>query len=165
MSNSRSEGYRRLDELMGRESECVSRLLAVLQREHDALKVRDSSVLDGVVAEKQALMAELEGCGEERFELLRQAGFMADRTGLEAYLDQAEGGLRQRLTAGWEQLQDGLRQCRAQNQTNGMLLESNRHHVKKALAVLTGGQPQDVELYDKHGGISPGNGAHAVLKA
>lgn len=164
MADSRSEGPRRLDELMGREAERVAQLLAVLQREHGALKVRDSAVLGEVVAQKLTLMTELEGCGQERFELLRQAGFSADRDGLEAYLGRVEGTLRQRLLAGWEQLQEGLQQCRTQNQTNGMLLETSRHHVKKALAVLIGGHAPDVELYDKNGGISPENGAHAVVK-
>lgn len=138
----------RLDEILGREIECVTALACVLEAEKEALAGRDPHALEETAKDKQCHIEELGELDRRRTELLKAAGFAADRAGLENCIQwcDADGPLLDR----WRQLVSLLEKCRDQNLANGSLVELNRRRAEQVLAILRG-QQADTRLYGSAG--------------
>lgn len=160
-----SDNYRRLDDLMRRELDAVERLGAVLEEEQGVLKVRDVEGMQRVVAEKQALVAQLEVYAREREGLLKRAGFSADKAGFAAFLANA-GALAAPLDGLWCRLRETLKSCQAQNLVNGQILEANRRRAQDSLAILLGKPAeQRTGTYNRNGYSSMSLGGRTFAKA
>ncbi len=156
-------------ELIGRllreELESSARLLAVLKTEHEAIAQRDTDTLQQVVADKQQLLEQLDGCHGRRVQLMQDAGLASGRESFENILSQcADAGSD--LASGWSEVKDMLLACQRQNQINGTVLESSRRTTHQALGILLGGQGDDTELYNQAGKSTPSTiGGRKVIKA
>lgn len=144
----------------------LTRLYRVLENEHLALRDNDLSVLEAASNEKHQLSAHIDTLEKHRSQLIVQAGFTADATGMAALvgtLEQQYGPVPQ-LVQRWQALQRLIRKCDRQNRINGLLLERSRHRVAAIVALLQGGG-QDNEIYDPHGATvvlrAPASLAHA----
>ena len=125
----------------------MTRLVAVLGQEHEALQQRDSDALEKNTQEKQNLIAAIEKQGRERLELLKAAGIDTDRESVLSFVD-AEPELRSR----WDELESVLLECQKQNQLNGLLLEKGRQQTQQILGILLGeGSRKETELYNASG--------------
>lgn len=116
-------------------------LLQALADEREALDVADPAALNRAGDGKQAALKRLEELDVERLQLLREIS--TPRT--------AEQNA-------WRTVLRILRECQRGNQRNGIIIGKRLEHVRGALAVLTGNQP-DTTLYDpaglvRHGGRS-----------
>lgn len=154
-----------LGRLLQQEQECSSRLLVILQTEHDAIARRDTDILQQAVTQKQALLAQLEASHGQRLQLISDVGLVSGRGGFETLIEQcADAG--HDLRSRWSELKATLASCQQQNQLNGAVLESSRRTTHRALSILLGGQTDGPELYDQAGKSTPSTlGGNRVIKA
>lgn len=160
----------RLTALLEREATAAGRLHELLEREQAALLGNDASLLEQVVAEKQACVAELEAGAGERAALLRAAGLPADAGGMESCI-QSCTACGSCDTAGdadlatlWRKTSTLLRDCREMNQRNGGVIETNRRHAARALAILRG-QSGNPGLYGPAGEARADSRSQSLAKA
>lgn len=159
------QAYMQFLQLMQREADDVTVLLAALEREADAIVARDGSAIEAAAAAKQALLPRLEHAAGERAALLNAAGHTPDRQGLEAFFATAEGEIAERLTQTWEALRQQLEACRNKNIANGQALDGSRRQTEQALSLLLGQKADsDTTLYGSDGGTVKSRGNHSYAK-
>lgn len=129
------------------ELQTVSRLMELLLQEHAALVAHDPGALEKAAHDKQQQLTKIESWEQERNQLLSRGGHPATQAGMEQYLKAQSHPQLDRL---WQQLLSLSAQCHHQNQINGGIVETGRHHIQRALAILRGVSP-DAELYGPAG--------------
>lgn len=125
----------------------AQQLLELLDTEFQALTERDLPRLDGLLTEKQPLLAMLQQHGAERSRLLQAAGLSADRAGLSSLAANSAHG--DELLARSEELSSLLQRCQEANTRNGRLIRANQASVGSVLGILRGGETPS--LYDSRG--------------
>lgn len=154
-----------LEQLLQQEQEAATRLFAVLKAEHEAIARRDTDTLQQVVADKQALLTQLEDSHSQRLQLMQAAGLNSDRDGFDTLLGRCTASGHD-LHSSWSELKGSLTSCQRQNQLNGAVLESSRRSTHRALSILLGGQADSPELYNQTGKSTPSVlGGNRVIKA
>lgn len=148
-----------LDACLQRETATGGQLLEALRREHQALTANDLDRLNEAVAQKADLLAAMEGCGRERVELLRAAGFGAGRAAINRLLDRHDPQRRTGVQRAWVRLLETGAECQRQNLINGIIIRNGQHHTRQALAILRG-LPTDAG-----GGYGPEGMRHATASA
>lgn len=113
----------------------AERLLAILQREHQALLHADLEQIEAIVREKQIAAQQFEAV--TRF---LQGQSLADVTG------SPERARR---------LAELAVACRRQNEINGAMVAAGLRHTQQVLSLLKGQTPGE-GLYSRAGGTSPG---------
>lgn len=154
-----------LGHLMQQEQEAAARLFAVLQTEHEAIARRDTDALQQAVADKQALLNQLENSHNRRLQLMQAAGLNSGPDGFDIMLERCAASGHD-LFLRWNDLKESLVSCQRQNQLNGAVLESSRRSTHRALSILLGGQGDSSELYNQAGKSTPSMpGSNRVIKA
>ncbi|QMV65322.1 flagella synthesis protein FlgN [Ectopseudomonas oleovorans] len=125
----------------------AEQLLELIDAEFQALSERDLPRLDGLLNDKQPLLALLQQHGNERSRLLQSAGLSADRDGLSALAANSTQG--EQLLARSEELSNLLQRCQEANLRNGRLVRANQASVRSVLGILRGGETPG--LYDSRG--------------
>lgn len=125
----------------------AEQLLELIDAEFQALSERDLPRLDGLLNDKQPLLALLQQHGNERSRLLQSAGLTADRDGLNALAANSPQG--EQLLARSEDLSNLLQRCQEANLRNGRLVRANQASVRSVLGILRGGETPG--LYDSRG--------------
>lgn len=125
----------------------AEQLLELIDAEFQALSERDLPRLDGLLNDKQPLLALLQQHGNERSRLLQSAGLTADRDGLNALAANSTQG--EQLLARSEDLSNLLQRCQEANLRNGRLVRANQASVRSVLGILRGGETPG--LYDSRG--------------
>lgn len=129
------------------ELQAVSRLMELLLQEQAALAAHDPGALEKAAHDKQQQLSKIESWEKERNQLLSRSGHPETQAGMEQYLKAQSHPQLDRL---WQQLLSLSAQCHHQNQINGGIVETGRHHIQRALAVLRGVNPA-AELYGPAG--------------
>ncbi|MNE60047.1 FlgN protein [compost metagenome] len=127
----------------------AQQLLELLQTESLALHGRDMPLLEGILAQKQALVVLLEQHGRKRSEILASLNLPTNRGGLEQLASQSSIG--DKLLAQSDVLTDLLAQCQAINANNGQSILTQQAATATQLKILTGETPA---LYDASGTFS-----------
>lgn len=123
-----------LKALLEGETALMARFIALLEREQTALKVGDTEVLEGLGAEKVALVGELNQVGEARNRLLSAAGLGQDRVGVEAWMARNPKDFAvQQL---WSRLKSSVVEAKELNLLNGKLIALRLQHNQQALGAL-----------------------------
>ncbi|AVO55007.1 flagella synthesis protein FlgN [Ectopseudomonas mendocina] len=125
----------------------AEQLLELIDAEFQALSERDLPRLDGLLNDKQPLLALLQQHGNERSRLLQNAGLTADRDGLRALAANSAQG--EQLLVRSEELSNLLQRCQEANLRNGRLVRANQASVRSVLGILRGGETPG--LYDSRG--------------
>lgn len=154
-----------LEACLEREIQAGVQLLEALQREHRALAARDLAGLDAAVAQKAELVAVMEDCGRERAELLRAAGFTADRAAIDALLDRHDPQRRSPVQRDWNRLLEIGAECQRQNLINGIIIQAGEQQTRQALAILRGQSPLEGGEYGPEGTRQSAPSAHTLAKA
>jgi flagella synthesis protein FlgN len=128
----------------------AQQLLELLRTESLALHGRDMSLLEDILAQKQALIILLEQHGRKRSEILASLNLPTNRSGLEQLASQSSVG--EALLAQSDVLTDLLTQCQAANANNGQSILVQQATTATQLKILTGGEPP--ALYDASGTFS-----------
>lgn len=122
-------------------------LLDLLQAESLVLHGRDMTEMEKVLAQKQALVIQLEQRGRKRSQVLASLGLPANRSGLAELASQSDIG-EQLLQAG-DELSGLIADCQAINEQNGKLIELQQMTTAHQLRILNGGDTPT--LYDSRG--------------
>ncbi|TQV84125.1 flagellar protein FlgN [Exilibacterium tricleocarpae] len=157
---------RRIQQLMSADSRACTALLALLKQEQAALKGRDQSRLETLLADKQTYTTALEEGARQRQLLLQEAGLdttaAAWRTLLES-LDRRYPGIG--LSSAWSALAALFEDCQKHNNINGKMIARGQQTMSRLLNLLRG-QTAAPGLYDRAGSTSgKGPGTHNVVKA
>ncbi|WP_439859083.1 flagella synthesis protein FlgN [Pseudomonas sp. MBLB4136] len=125
----------------------AERLLELIDDEFQALSERDLSRLQGILADKQPLLAQLDQHGKARSQLLLGLQLSADRSGLQALAEHSDQGTE--LLARGDELNALLERCQAANLRNGRLIRASQASTNNMLGILRGGETPS--LYDSRG--------------
>ncbi|VAX10543.1 hypothetical protein MNBD_GAMMA25-274 [hydrothermal vent metagenome] len=145
-------------------AEHLAQLVLTLEAEHVALTENDMENIIRTATDKNRLFDFIEDLENERHALLQAAGLDLNSSGIMAYLQRHTAPTKDETIAIWEQIETLTRQCRKQNQINGIILEKNRQRTEKALAILKGQTPQ-VTTYTASGETSHSQIHHSLAKA
>jgi flagellar biosynthesis/type III secretory pathway chaperone len=121
-------------------------LIGVLNEEREALTQGDAEALPGMIASKTHHMAELARFSGERGRVLGAAGVAARGSDIRGFLAADAEAL-----GTWEELLNVARKAAGLNTANAFLTSTRLASVSRALATLTGAQP---DFYDLRGSNS-----------
>ena len=145
-------------------AEHLSQLRHTLESEYAALTENNLEHIVQLANDKNRLFEFLEDLEKERHELLLAAGLDFDSNGIMAYLQRNKAQTKDDSTAVWRQIETLTKQCRKQNQINGIILEKNRRRTEKALAILKGQIPQ-AGTYTASGETCKSQPRHSLARA
>ena len=111
-----------------------ARLAEILSLEFDALKIRDLAAFEAIQDEKTLLLQGLASLAEW-------------------------AAAQNPMPVVWQQMQDGLQQCKQDHLRNIQLLQRQLQAVKGTLQALQGESSPAVDLYDRMGQIARRQGA------
>jgi flagellar biosynthesis/type III secretory pathway chaperone len=124
----------KLQEIVAGEAAAVRGVLEILGRESAALLARDVGALSAICNGKADAVARAASLGHQRQTL------MQENPGL------SEAGVSSALV----QLRNLALECRQLNESNGLMIRSQRRRLEGALSILRGGQP-GVNVYGRDG--------------
>lgn len=149
----------RAGRLIAQESRALALLCEFLERERERLTSSDVAALEGVIRERQRLVADLVRSDEERAALARELGHTGDPRGFEAVLRWCDPA--QTLRADWTRCLDAAARCRVLNDRNGALVSARLKHVQARLAALIQGRGETVS-YGPRGAYAFGTTGRVV---
>ena len=129
-------------------------LLALLEKEQQALLAENHDSLEAIIEQKLRISQTLDYVEIQRQEIMTNAGESTDSDAMQSFLlaHQKNSGFKPLLKS-WQKLLDALQKASDQNQLNGILLEKQRQHVKRALNILFE-QSNSSSVYDANGGTA-----------
>lgn len=127
-------------------------LLALIDREFQALTERQLDSLESLLGDKQILLKQLDQHAQQRTALLRHYGLSVDLQGLSAYAATQTNGAE--LLAASTRLAQLMDECKSHNARNGQVIQANRFVVGKLLNVLQGTTAPS--LYNSRGSQTQG---------
>lgn len=148
-----------LADFLGQEGELVSRFIAALGEEQEALKVGDIAPLPDINARKGELAAELNALESRRNAWLKSCGHTGDRAGMDNWLAGHPGDGS--VARGWEKLLELAARARELNNLNGRLIGLRLAATNQALDALAGNQRQ-AGLYGRDGQSAPLTGSRVI---
>lgn len=147
--------------LLQSDRQSLSRLLAVLEEELEALRQQELPRLEALLTEKRQLLDSLEQGRRLRSRLLEEAGHEASLDGLRAWA-QGSPQLPSLLALAADFEQD-LEHCQQLNQRNGRVIRSSQHATGQLLNLLRG--EDSPNLYDRQGAARSGNDRRPLSQA
>ena len=120
----------KLDDILREQLEAARALLAILNREHEAIRSRDARALNVITPEKLEGTKALETLDEKR-RALDLAHAPADSFAASANSASENSSI-------WAQIIDVIRLCDRKNQLNGVMLELRKEQVHRALELIAG---------------------------
>ncbi|MDM3871028.1 flagellar protein FlgN [Porticoccus sp. W117] len=137
-----------LQQQLQQELELTQALQQCLGKERKALEQQDTESLVENANHKGQLVQQLEAAARQRENLLTQAGYAADREGMQQLL---AGNKHSQLEDIWQKLSSAAEQCRAENRQLGMLIQREQGSVRQAQHILQRGAPADNHSYNASG--------------
>lgn len=144
------------------EIDLVSRFVALLKKECEALKQAEASPLADLAVEKAQLIEQLNAFEKMRAALLGVTDSQNVGTAMTLWLEKNPGqaGVR----ANWKKLMDLAREAKALNNLNSSLVSMHLNQTSELLSALTQ-QPQKQALYGSNGQASQLTGSRIVDSA
>ena len=133
-----------LDSLLASQIEAARVLRAALEAALAALAQRDADALARAAAEKARAIASLEEIERHRRTLCMRIGAGPGHPELAAWLESFSDGSEpsRRVREHAAALAALLRECRAANEANGLVVTTLHRRVQQALGLLRGGAPE-----------------------
>lgn len=132
----------------------LERLSALLHDEAERLRQQNIEGLDQLLSQKLEALQAVEALDGRRRDLLSQAGFSADETGMRDYMHQYEPALQ----GSWEAILASLQQLQALNEANGRIIHRGLEQTGQMLALLRGDDSPDASTYGPGGHQARGGG-------
>lgn len=141
----------RINELLQQEIRLSQQLLEILQSENQALQSNDHDAIQQLIPNKQQAIDSLESLVQQRQSLLKDAGFSADKKGMDSFIRQCGGISRGLLEQYRHQLITVASSCQRQNEINGIIINASSRYTKNALSILKGQRPGNEVHYGPNG--------------
>jgi len=122
-------------QLIASEIAAVQRFVALLKKEHAALRDSQFDVLEKLMEEKGNLIDELSRIGQERHQSLLLLGVAENREGVEQWLRTQQNP---KLTEAWQVLQQLAREAKTLNELNGQCITLLSRNNRQRLETITG---------------------------
>ncbi|MBO8167953.1 MAG: flagellar protein FlgN [Thermoanaerobacteraceae bacterium] len=143
--------FKHLRELLVKQNEIIEELIALGERETEALKENDIKNLAQIVREQEQVGVQLAEMEKERLALQEElaAKLPAARdAGLKDILRMSALSHTEELEQLADKLKENYRQLQVLNETNKLLIRQSLSYVNKILSVLT---PQEEKTYHRSG--------------
>lgn len=144
------------------EIELVSRFVALLQKECEALQRAEVGTLPEIAGEKTPLIEQLNTLEMKRGQLLKAGPGENVSTAMSRWLE--ANPKEQKIAADWEKLLDLAREAKRLNTLNSSLVKMHLNHTGEMLDVLTQ-QARKQALYGSNGQASQLSGSRIVDSA
>lgn len=119
------------------ETQAARTLLELLKQEQAQLIAADINALTALTDEKTRAIARISELASRRYATLAAAGFEAQETGMQAWLEKsAQSKFRQV----WDELLSLAQSAKEMNRINGLLINKHLANNQQALNILRGGQ-------------------------
>lgn len=139
-----------LADLIAVEADAVSAFVLLLQREQEALKKGEADALPEIIEQKNVAIAKITPISGARNTYLERFGLVADRAGIEKWLENNPKDTQTR--ASWLKLQAKAAEARELNRLNGELIRLRMSHNTRLLESLLASNRQG--LYGANGQTS-----------
>lgn len=133
---------------LAREQELINLILDVLRQEQQHLVSADTDALERLTPRKAQLVHEMSGLAVQRHRALGAAGFAAEESGMQAWLD-ASGD--QGAAASWQDLLAKTREAKELNRVNGLLINKRLAHNAALLNAMRDPAAADGGVYGPGG--------------
>lgn len=148
--------------IIEREIELVSRFVAVLNEEQDALKRGDVAALPELISRKTPLVDQLNAIEGERLGALNLPAATTERGVMEDWL--ARNSNDTVAAANWIKLLNFAREAKSLHELNAQLVDMHLRQTSETLSILTY-QPEKSVLYGSSGQTMPTTGSRIVDSA
>ncbi|MBB3168455.1 flagella synthesis protein FlgN [Simiduia aestuariiviva] len=138
--------------IIDQECRAASNLLQLLKRESVALSQRNIDELANIIEQKSQELVTLDQAGKQRHALLTQQKLPADDKHWRLLLSRCRD---EKLLQLWQSLEQNIKRCKMENETNGKLLARSQRVLDRLTAVLKG-QSADTSLYNQKGNHNAG---------
>lgn len=139
-----------LQNLLVHDRELLDQLTGLLEKERSSLESRNLSALDGILQQKQSVLASIEGNDQKRRQLLLKAGVPENQTSIA----QLSALIGRDSDAHLHDLLDSIKQrldnCRELSETNRIIVHRSQVNTQRALDILRGNENAE-KLYNRHG--------------
>ena len=138
---------------LSKEQELITAVLDVLRQEQQHLVSADTEALERITPRKAQLVQEMSVLARQRHLALGAAGFAAEESGMQAWLD-ASGN--EAATASWRDLLAKTREAKELNRVNGLLINKRLAHNASLLnAMRNPSGAADAGVYGPGGQTTP----------
>ena len=145
--------------LTKKENLLVTRFIALLRQEQEALQCGDATALPALTTDKAKLVDELNTLAVQRNQTLRQEGLAADSSGMSVWLQRNPGD--KVMQKAWGDLLTLARQARELHEQNSQLITLHLRETNEALSVLQQ-EFRKSQLYGPNGQSSPLTGNRII---
>ena len=145
--------------LTRKESLLVTRFVALLRQEQEALQRGDATALPALTTDKAKLVDELNTLAVQRNQTLEGEGLATDSAGMSAWLQRNPGD--KTAHKAWSDLLALARQARELHEQNNQLLTLHLRETNEALSVLQQ-EVRKSQLYGPDGQSSPLTGNRII---
>lgn len=133
-----SDSHLSLETIISICSEKMQQLLRLLQEETSILKVKDIKRLEEITLNKMSITEEVEQHEKLRVELLSECSL--DPNQPKQWITNAG------LKASWNELKEFAKQCKKQNQINGLVINGYRNQIKTQIEILSTSSLPEADL-------------------
>lgn len=139
---------KQIHQTLSRQHDSARALLQLLEQESEAVVRGDVDELDRLTSDKKQRCAQLDSLGRQ------MAGWLGQHP-----LDQWLGRQSEPVRDRWDALSETLRECRRQNDANGLLISQRQLEIERKL------RPADSGTYGAHGENLPQQGGSLNYRA
>lgn len=133
------------------ELNAANALFALLQQESDALGSRDTQLLATIIERKNQELVNLAQGANKRFAILTEQKLAHNQQNWILLLGRCRD---EKLLQQWRALEQQIKACKQENETNGKLLARSQRVLAKLTGVLRGQAESNQELYNRKGSHS-----------
>jgi len=151
-----------LRDMLTQDTNYVEQLKALLLKEHELLKQRQTEGMQEIVSQKDHILGNLSFTAKQREQLLRSAGLSTDLIGWQAFLGRDPTTLS--LIPGWQLLTNEFIECQTANEINGKMINRSKQTLSHLLNLIRG-QVAAPSLYTQKGATTNHSSTHTVAKA
>lgn len=150
-----------LERLLAEETDALTRLEVLLDREHEHLLANDIDELDRAGIERQSCISDLVRIEDERRSMCRMMNFGTDHVGVEKLLTWCDPS--KKIQRRWAASHEQASRCRDLNERNGALVAVRLKRVEGMLGVIAG-RDQRPPVYGRQGSYAATSRQNVLAK-
>ncbi|MFV8836125.1 flagella synthesis protein FlgN [Aquisalimonas sp.] len=148
-----SDHARALADTIDEQLSLMQELNVQLEKEQDALVVRDMETLQSALSRKVDLLGAIETSENRRLALLEAMTGAHDVNAITTALETLEDP--EPVQAQWSELLDELQRCRAINEANGRVIQQQQYGVQRTIDLLQGDDAPAPQTYGPGAASAP----------
>jgi flagella synthesis protein FlgN len=155
-----------MEEMLSKDLQAAQQLFNILESEGQAIQERDQTQLHELIARKQGLIKQLENSAQQKTVWLKLPVGSSEEEQHRRWDQLMKKANDPKLSQLWEDFQQRLQDCKAQNEVNGKVIARGQNTLKQLLSILRGRQQVEApKLYNQAGTASSGPRSHTVVRA